>query len=172
MGFERKGQFGTTLVSCEPGGTERVFFFLQNVELARKAFTSHMRAYATHPSDEKHIFHVRHLHIGHLAKSFALREAPGVITSRSSHPSKHKPTQNWKDKKKPKSATSTRVSKGVREKDWNEEHDKDAESRMREAVRAQGRISKKKGVLMSYGGTEEFQVAPAAVLEKLSEGKI
>ncbi|KAF9793294.1 P-loop containing nucleoside triphosphate hydrolase protein [Thelephora terrestris] len=144
----------------------------KNVELARKAFTSHMRAYATHPSDEKHIFHVRHLHIGHLAKSFALREAPGVITNRSSHPSKQKPAQNWKDKKKSKSATSTRVSKGVREKDWNEEHDKDAESRMREAVRAQGRISKKKGVLMSYGGTEEFQVAPAAVLEKLSDGKI
>lgn len=146
--------------------------FLQNVELARKAFTSHMRAYATHPSDEKHIFHVRHLHIGHLAKSFALREAPGVITSHSSHLSKRKPMPNGKDKKKSRSATSTRVSKGVREKDWNEEHDKGAESRMKEAVRAQGRLSKKKGVLMSYGGMDEFQVAPTAVLEKLSQGKV
>lgn len=52
----------------------------ENAELARRAFTSHMRAYATHPSNEKHIFHVRHLHIGHLAKAFALREAPKTIT--------------------------------------------------------------------------------------------
>ncbi|KAG1811900.1 uncharacterized protein BJ212DRAFT_1244991, partial [Suillus subaureus] len=51
-------------------------------ELARRVFTSHMRAYATHPSNEKHVFHVRHLliHIGHLAKAFVLREAPKMIT--------------------------------------------------------------------------------------------
>ena len=130
-----------------------------------------MRAYATHPSDEKHIFHVRHLHIGHLAKSFALREAPGAITSHSSRTVKSKPVSRGKDKK-PRTATSTRVSRGVREKDWNEEYDKDAESRMREAVRAQGRLSKKKGVLMSYGGTDEFQVTSGDVLEKLTQGKV
>jgi len=33
--------------------------------MARKAFASHLHAYATHPSDEKHIFHIRHLHLGH-----------------------------------------------------------------------------------------------------------
>ncbi|PWN29709.1 DEAD-domain-containing protein [Jaminaea rosea] len=49
--------------------------------LARKAFLSHIRAYATHPSNEKDLFHVRFLHLGHLAKSFALREAPEVIKS-------------------------------------------------------------------------------------------
>ncbi|KAF9653839.1 DEAD-domain-containing protein [Thelephora ganbajun] len=143
----------------------------KNAELARKAFTSHMRAYATHPSDEKHIFHVRHLHIGHLAKSFALREAPGAITSHPSHLVKNKSVSKGKDKKS-KSAASTRVLKGVREKDWSEEHDKDAESRMREAVRAQGRLSKKKGVLMSYGGMNEFQIASGDTLEKLTQGKI
>jgi ATP-dependent RNA helicase DDX31/DBP7 len=130
-----------------------------------------MRAYATHPSDEKHIFHVRHLHIGHLAKSFALREAPGVITSHSLHPHKNKSTPNRKGKTL-KSKISTRVSKGVREKGWNEEHDKDAEARMKEAVRAQGRLSKKRGVLMSYGGMDEFQVASGDALEGLSQGKI
>ena len=130
-----------------------------------------MRAYATHPSDEKHIFHVRHLHIGHLAKSFALREAPKAITGRSSHSAKNKSVFVGKGRKS-KSTTSTRVSKGVREKDWSEEDDKDAESRMREAVRAQGRLSKKKGVLMSYGGMGEFQVASGDVLEKLTLGKI
>lgn len=126
-----------------------------------------MRAYATHPSDEKHIFHVRHLHIGHLAKSFALREAPKEITTNTSRSARNKTISKGKDKR-PKLTASTRVSKGVREMDRNEEHDKDAESRMREAVRAQGRLSKKKGVLMSYGGAGEFQVAPGEVLEKLS----
>jgi len=143
----------------------------KNTELARKAFTSHVRAYATHPSDEKHIFHVRNLHIGHLAKSFALREAPATITSHSSHLVKKKTISKGKDKK-PRSVTSTRVSKGVREKDWNEEHDKGAESRMQAAVRAQGRLSKKKGVLMSYGGMDEFHVASGDVLERLTQGRI
>ncbi|QRW21642.1 ATP-dependent RNA helicase DDX18 [Rhizoctonia solani] len=45
----------------------------KNASLARKAFQSHMRAYATHPADEKHMFHVRNLHLGHLAKAFGLR---------------------------------------------------------------------------------------------------
>ena len=143
----------------------------QNAELARKAFTSHMRAYATHPSDEKHIFHIRHLHIGHLAKSFALREAPAAITSHSSRFAKKKPASKGRDKKS-KPAASTRVSKSVREKNWNEEQDGDAESRMREAVRTQGRLSKKKGVLMSYGGMSEFQVTSGEALEKLTQGKV
>lgn len=42
---------------------------------------------------------------------------------------------------------------------------------MREAVRTQGRLSKRKGVLMSYGGMDEFQVASGDVLEKLTLGK-
>ncbi|KAI7858398.1 P-loop containing nucleoside triphosphate hydrolase protein [Circinella umbellata] len=50
-----------------------------NVMLARKAYWSSMRAYATHGSAEKHIFHVRKLHLGHMAKSFGLREAPSSI---------------------------------------------------------------------------------------------
>ncbi|KAE8190464.1 hypothetical protein A4X06_0g6555 [Tilletia controversa] len=47
--------------------------------LARKAYMSHIRAYATHPAAEKHIFHTKFLHLGHLAKAFALREAPTAI---------------------------------------------------------------------------------------------
>ena len=46
-------------------------------ELARKAFTSHVRAYATHVVAERGIFDVKGLHLGHLAKAFALRERPG-----------------------------------------------------------------------------------------------
>ncbi|KAL7662587.1 ATP-dependent RNA helicase DBP7 [[Candida] zeylanoides] len=45
-------------------------------DLAVQAFTSHVRAYATHLSTEKQFFNVKLLHLGHLAKSFGLRETP------------------------------------------------------------------------------------------------
>ena len=63
----------------------------QNAGSARKAFLSHVRAYATHPSDEKHMFHIRHLHLGHLAKAFALREAPASMKSAGSKSKAKKP---------------------------------------------------------------------------------
>ncbi|KAK6335434.1 ATP-dependent RNA helicase dbp7 [Orbilia brochopaga] len=47
--------------------------------LARKAFQSHIRAYATHVASERGIFDIKQLHLGHLAKSFGLRERPGDI---------------------------------------------------------------------------------------------
>ncbi|TMW55929.1 hypothetical protein Poli38472_008577 [Pythium oligandrum] len=45
-------------------------------ELACQGFHSFVRSYATHSSDTRSIFHVRGLHFGHIAKSFALREPP------------------------------------------------------------------------------------------------
>jgi len=47
-----------------------------NKELAKKAFQSHMRAYATHVAGERKWFDMKELHLGHLAKSFGLRDAP------------------------------------------------------------------------------------------------
>ena len=125
----------------------------QNADLARRAFTSHMRAYATHPSNEKHIFHVRHLHIGHLAKAFALREAPKTIS----------------DGKK-RIAIKTK-GHGSRPAKSTKSHDGvgDAEQRMQDVVRAQGRLSKKGGKMIS-SGTNEFQVASGAGLESLVHG--
>ncbi|KAG9103044.1 ATP-dependent RNA helicase dbp7 [Ceratobasidium sp. 370] len=122
----------------------------KNGALARKAFQSHLRAYATHPSDEKNIFHVRHLHLGHLAKAFALRDAPGSVSS------------------KPKSAKpkSKKHVKRKRDAGSSSEDDDGAEARMREAVRAQGRMSKKGGVLMT-SGTSEFQITSGDYLEKV-----
>uniref|UniRef100_A0A8C5WKQ5 ATP-dependent RNA helicase n=1 Tax=Leptobrachium leishanense TaxID=445787 RepID=A0A8C5WKQ5_9ANUR len=43
---------------------------------AKKALQSYIRSYATYPKSMKHIFHVRSLHLGHVAKSFGLRDAP------------------------------------------------------------------------------------------------
>ncbi|GAX79754.1 hypothetical protein CEUSTIGMA_g7195.t1 [Chlamydomonas eustigma] len=47
--------------------------------LASNAFRSFVRAYATHPKDVKHIFNVRQLHLGHVAFSFGLKDAPAMI---------------------------------------------------------------------------------------------
>jgi ATP-dependent RNA helicase DDX31/DBP7 len=49
------------------------------LEQARRAYQSHIRAYATHVAAERHIFDIKSLHLGHLAKAFALRDRPGVI---------------------------------------------------------------------------------------------
>ncbi|EJF65354.1 DEAD-domain-containing protein [Dichomitus squalens LYAD-421 SS1] len=135
----------------------------QNAEAARRAFLSHMRAYATHPSDEKHMFHIRHLHLGHLAKAFALREAPTALGSNKGSKSKSKP------KSAAKGASSDRKSrKHIRNPDDsdNEHNVADAEKRMEKVVRAQGRLTKKSGKIVS-SGTDEFQLAGGYDLEKI-----
>ncbi len=50
-----------------------------HLESARRAYQSHIRAYATHVASERHIFNIKSLHLGHLAKAFALRDQPGSI---------------------------------------------------------------------------------------------
>jgi ATP-dependent RNA helicase DDX31/DBP7 len=50
------------------------------LELARRAYQSHIRAYATHVASERGIFDLKQLHLGHLAKSFGLRDPPGQIS--------------------------------------------------------------------------------------------
>ena len=49
------------------------------LEMARRAFQSHIRAYATHIASERYIFNIKELHLGHLAKSFALRDRPSKV---------------------------------------------------------------------------------------------
>ena len=49
------------------------------LDSARQAFRSHIPAYATHTRDERKFFDITELHLGHSAKSFGLREAPGGI---------------------------------------------------------------------------------------------
>lgn len=125
----------------------------QNAEMARKAFASHLRAYATHPSDEKHIFHIRHLHLGHIAKSFALRDAPGTM---SGHKKRRGTASGKKQTHRPKRRREENDGDG----------NPDAERRMSTAVRNQGRLVKKGGEMAS-SGLWEFQVATGDALEKL-----
>lgn len=106
-----------------------------------------MRAYATHPSDEKHIFHVKFLHSGHLAKAFALRDAPSHM------------------KKGPAKSKHRSQNQGAME-DSSDEDTSKVEKRMKEVVRAQGRLSRKGGKMIST--VNEFQIASSEMLEKLT----
>ena len=68
-------------------------------EMARKAYVSHVRAYATHVAKERGMFDVKGLHLGHLAKAFALRERPGNM-GRGSTVGGGKPTKRVHGEKK------------------------------------------------------------------------
>ncbi|KAF9469941.1 P-loop containing nucleoside triphosphate hydrolase protein [Collybia nuda] len=129
----------------------------ENTSSAHCAFLSHMRAYATHPSNEKHIFHIRHLHIGHLAKSFALRDAPTTVTGGN------------KSGRKPYSGEVKDQKVRTRGEKWDLKNGGEAEKRMQAIVRTQGRLTKKEGVMMS-SGSSEFQIAGGSMLEKLVRG--
>ena len=52
-------------------------------EHAGHAFHTSVRAYACHSKESKKMFNVRRLHLGHVAKSFALRDPPSKIMSES-----------------------------------------------------------------------------------------
>jgi ATP-dependent RNA helicase DDX31/DBP7 len=49
------------------------------LESARRGYQSHVRAYATHVAAERGYFDIKQLHLGHLAKAFALRESARVV---------------------------------------------------------------------------------------------
>lgn len=49
------------------------------LQMARNAFLSHIRAYPTKEKSLKHIFTTKSLHLGHIAKSFALKDPPKKV---------------------------------------------------------------------------------------------
>ena len=52
---------------------ERVKSDRKLLELSTSAFLSFVKSYATFPVSLKKIFHVKNLHLGHVAKSFVLQ---------------------------------------------------------------------------------------------------
>uniref|UniRef100_A0A8C3QZ63 ATP-dependent RNA helicase n=1 Tax=Cyanoderma ruficeps TaxID=181631 RepID=A0A8C3QZ63_9PASS len=74
-----------------------------NVRWAKKALQSFLCAYTTYPRDLKHIFHIKSLHLGHVAKSFGLRDAPQNLTAL--------PTAGSKRKTKPRPKRSELLKK-------------------------------------------------------------
>ncbi|KAG7562318.1 hypothetical protein FFLO_02210 [Filobasidium floriforme] len=146
-----------------------------NANLARQAFSSYVRAYSTHPHEEKRFFHVKNLHLGHLAKSFGLRETPGKIGGGGG--SKKKDSKGGKRKRG--DADSSDDDQEAEEAEIraaaaggkSSAAKTDIEKRMYAAVRKQGKLTKVGGKMAAGGGDAEFQVAMSGRdLEKLVAG--
>nr|ODN89506.1 ATP-dependent RNA helicase DBP7 [Cryptococcus depauperatus CBS 7841] len=155
----------------------------QNANLARKAFASFVRAYSTHPLEEKRFFHIKSLHLGHLAKAFALREAPAKLASAIVGGKSQTTKTNF--------TSSVTVLPGKRKRETDPDDDEAAkggkeltarnetERRMYEAVRKQGRTLKSGGKLGVFSGKAdkdtgaggEFHVVNHRELEKLISKK-
>ena len=71
-------------------------------ELACQAYVSYVRSYASYPKDIRHIFSFKALHLGHIAKSYALRDPPTKITGLGKG--------NWVKKEETRNVTSSRDS--------------------------------------------------------------
>lgn len=69
--------------------------------LAKNAFSSWVRAYTAHRGELKRIFVVKKLHLGHVAKSFGLKEQPSLVNKSLQKQSK-KRKREQKQKKMPK----------------------------------------------------------------------
>ena len=153
----------------------------QHASAARKAFASFVRAYSTHPLEEKAFFHPKSLHLGHLAKAFALREAPSTLAGTTAKATKAKskmPGMNGKRKREDEQEEGEGEGeevKGGKERLARNE----TERRMYEAVRKAGRAIKSGGALGEFSGKagrramgaggagDEFQVMGTGDLERM-----
>jgi ATP-dependent RNA helicase DDX31/DBP7 len=117
------------------------------LEMARRAFQSHVRAYATHIAAERNMFNIKELHLGHLAKSFALRDRPGKINVPGLRPGKE---ETKKDFKAGRGATLGKRKAG---------DDSAATSNTDEATREAARKMRAKMKEHMGGGASEFNLA-------------
>lgn len=154
--------------------------------MARRAYLAHLRAYATHPPSERHIFAIAKLQLGHLAKAFSLREAPGEIRAKVQQQQKEQKVtymgkQDDRKRKRDSVADVTKQALSSNEtgdssiaKAGEEEDDifdgqrpaklqfqrnEDTEARMYAKVRELGKLHKRQGVMGNYGGADEFQIS-------------
>lgn len=100
---------------------------------------------------------MRHLHLGHLAKAFALREAPNAVTSKARSLTRQKPR---------KEGVPVPAKSVVNRRGLGSGSVEGAEQRMTAVVRMQGRLSKKGG-LMVTSDASEFQIAGEDTLKSL-----
>ncbi|KAK5165048.1 ATP-dependent RNA helicase dbp7 [Saxophila tyrrhenica] len=116
----------------------------KHLEQARRAFQSHVRAYATHVAAERSIFDMGQLHLGHLAKAFALRDKPGSIRVPGQRPGKDE-GRKTNDARKASAARSSGATKRGRQDDDAEDpsanDEREARKRMHMKMKAMGGAS-------------------------------
>lgn len=119
------------------------------LEMARRAYQSHIRAYATHVANERSIFSIKELHLGHLAKSFGLRDRPAKINVPGLRPGKEETKQSFKADRKKLPAENNARRKGDSSRDDTSQNmdSGDAARKMQAKVKAM------------MGGASEFNIA-------------
>ncbi|KAL3473053.1 putative ATP dependent RNA helicase [Aspergillus californicus] len=124
------------------------------LEMARRAYQSHIRAYATHIANERNIFNIKELHLGHLAKSFALRERPGKINVPGLRQAKEDAKKDFKERRSAAGRKRKAVGGGggARERDDDDE----GPSAIDAAVAAQKMKAK---MMQNLAGASEFNLA-------------
>lgn len=129
----------------------------KRLEAARRAYQSHIRAYATHVADERVYFDIKSLHLGHLAKAFALRErpsgmkVPGLRTGagrEDKRPAKVRggPKIDGASRKVEK----IQPKKGIQDLDLPLGADEEESAKMRKAVRAKEKFMRHAGMASEF----------------------
>jgi ATP-dependent RNA helicase DDX31/DBP7 len=125
------------------------------LEAARRAFQSHVRAYATHVADERKYFDIKQLHLGHLAKAFALRErpsgmkVPGLRTGAGRNDRTPAKVRGGA-KNDSKSTGPSAATKKAIDLDLPESHDTEEAAKMRKAVRAREKFMRHAGMASEF----------------------
>ncbi|KAH8425474.1 putative ATP-dependent RNA helicase [Aspergillus melleus] len=122
------------------------------LEMARRAYQSHIRAYATHIANERSMFNIKELHLGHLAKAFALRDRPSKINVPGLRPGQEDTKKDFKAERKTASAGKKRKAGGAGGRD-----DDDDVARSQDTASA-ARIMRAK-VKEQMAGANEFNLA-------------
>lgn len=77
--FNREGSWDMHATTHQLNLERYLLAFARSKEIATAGFLGHVRAYTTHLSSEREWFSIKKVHLGHLAKSFGLRETPGQL---------------------------------------------------------------------------------------------
>ncbi|KAL1605642.1 ATP-dependent RNA helicase dbp7 [Nothophoma quercina] len=129
----------------------------KRLEAARRAYQSHIRAYATHIADERIYFDIKSLHLGHLAKAFALRERPSgmkVPGLRTGAGREDKRPAKIRGEKKmdgaSRKADKVPPKKGIQDLDLPLGADEEESAKMRKAVRAKEKFMRHAGMASEF----------------------
>ena len=131
------------------------------LELARRAFMSHVRAYATHVAAEREMFDITQLHLGHLAKAFALRDRPSNVNMPGMRPNKSSRQSSGSRRftsRESAMINNTARSKGTEKPSENglrQQEENDAARKMKVKMREQQAQMKRKS---RGSGADEFNI--------------
>ncbi|KAF2483158.1 P-loop containing nucleoside triphosphate hydrolase protein [Neohortaea acidophila] len=122
----------------------------QRLEQARRAFQSHVRAYTTHVAAERGYFDFQQMHLGHLAKAFALRDKPGSLRVPGMRPRSDGTASKGKEARRSKAANGAAAGRSARTDGVEVESNRNTDE-------AEGR-RKMHAKMRNLGGASEFNL--------------